>query len=158
MTPAVLARLEARGVVVAQVTLHVGPGTFRPILVDDAAAHRMDAEPYEVPASTAVAVASARAAGRRVVAVGTTSVRTLEAAAGEDGSVRVGPGSTDLFVRPGFDFRVVTSLVTNFHLPRSTLLLLVAALGGRDRVLSAYAHALERGYRFYSYGDAMLLL
>jgi S-adenosylmethionine:tRNA ribosyltransferase-isomerase len=158
LTPAVLARLRSRGVGVAEVTLHVGPGTFRPVLVEDVGAHRMDAEPYDVPASTAVAVAAARAAGRRVVAVGTTSVRALEAAAGQDGSVRVGPGSTDLFIRPGFDFQVVTSLVTNFHLPRSTLLLLVAALGGRDRVLAAYAHALGHGYRFYSYGDAMLLL
>jgi S-adenosylmethionine:tRNA ribosyltransferase-isomerase len=157
-TPALLGRLRARGVRVASVTLHVGPGTFRPVLVDDVDAHRMDAEPYDVPPSAAVAVAEARAAGRRVVAVGTTSVRTLEAATAPDGSLRAGPGATDLFIRPGFPFRAVTALVTNFHLPRSTLLLLVCAFGGRERVLSAYRHALDRGYRFYSYGDAMLLL
>ncbi|HVG95071.1 MAG TPA: tRNA preQ1(34) S-adenosylmethionine ribosyltransferase-isomerase QueA [Planctomycetota bacterium] len=157
-TPSLLDRLRGRGVRIAQVTLHVGPGTFRPVVVDDVDAHRMDAEPYDVPAYTAEAVAETRAAGQRVVAVGTTSVRTLEAAAAPDGSIRAGPGATDLFVRPGYTFRAVTALVTNFHLPRSTLLLLVCAFGGRDRVLSAYEHALGQGYRFYSYGDAMLLL
>src|SRR5262249_15176622 len=137
--------------------LHVGPGTFRPLTVDDVADHRVESEPYVVPAETAAAVAATRAAGRRVVAVGTTVVRTLETAAAADGTVAAGPGETSLVVRPGFAFRVVDALIPTFHLPRSSLLLLVAAFAGRERVLDAYGEAVRRGYRFYSYGDAMLL-
>ena len=156
-TPRLLEAALARGLRLASVTLHVGPGTFRPVTADDVDAHRMDLEPYVVPDATAEAVRATKAAGRRVVAVGTTVVRTLEAAATDDGVVAAGPGETALFVRPGHRFRVVDALVTNFHLPRSTLLMLVSALVGRERVLAAYAHALAAGYRFYSYGDAMLL-
>lgn len=158
VTERLLARAKARGVGLASLTLHVGPGTFRPVAVEDVEAHRMDAEPYVVPAGTAEAVREAHERGRRVVAVGTTSTRALEAAAIGPGRLREGPGSTDLFLRPGSTFRIVTALVTNFHLPRSTLLMLVAAFAGRDLVLRAYEHALSHGYRFYSYGDAMLLL
>jgi S-adenosylmethionine:tRNA ribosyltransferase-isomerase len=157
-TPGLLRRLDDRGVRVARVTLHVGPGTFRPVVVSDPARHRMDPERYDVPAATAGAVAAARRAGRRVVAVGTTVVRTLESAATASGAVRAGPGTTSLFVREPFEFRATDALVTNFHLPRSTLLMLVCAFAGRDLVLRAYARAVRRGFRFYSYGDAMLVL
>ncbi len=156
-TPELLAELETRDVERAAVTLHVGYGTFKPITVERVEKHRMDAERYEVPSTAAEAIRRTRAAGGRVVAVGTTVVRTLESAAREDGSVRPGPGSTELFITPGFRFRVVDALLTNFHLPRSTLLMLVAAFAGRERVLAAYREAVARGYRFYSYGDAMLL-
>jgi S-adenosylmethionine:tRNA ribosyltransferase-isomerase len=158
LTEALLARLAARGVGLATVTLHVGPGTFRPVTVDDVSQHRMDAEPYVVPAASASAIAATKAAGRRVVAVGTTSTRTLEAVSAEHGRVVAGAGLTDLFLRPGHSFRAIDALVTNFHLPRSTLLMLVSAFAGRERVLEAYAHAVASGYRFYSYGDAMLLV
>ena len=158
LTDALLAALSARGVGVATVTLHVGPGTFRPVAADDVSLHRMDAEPYVVPAATADAIARTKAAGRRVVAVGTTTTRTLEAVAAASGRVVAGAGSTDLFLRPPHRFLAVDALVTNFHLPRSTLLMLVSAFAGRERVLQAYAHAVAAGYRFYSYGDAMLLL
>jgi S-adenosylmethionine:tRNA ribosyltransferase-isomerase len=158
LTPALLERLRGAGVGVAALTLHVGPGTFRPVVVEDVERHRMDAEAYEVPASTAEAVERAHAAGRRVVAVGTTTVRALESAATARGRVAAASGWTDRFVRPGHEFRAVTALLTNFHLPRSTLLMLVSALAGRERVLDAYAHAVRSGYRFYSYGDAMLVL
>ena len=157
-TPALLGRLAARGVVSAPVTLHVGPGTFRPVTVEDAAAHRMDAEAYEVSSATSEAVNAAHVAGRRVVAVGTTSVRTLETAATGRGRVAAGGGLTEAFIYPPYEFRAVTAMLTNFHLPKSTLLMLVSAFGGRELVLSAYAHAVREGYRFYSYGDAMLLL
>jgi S-adenosylmethionine:tRNA ribosyltransferase-isomerase len=156
-TEALLAELRAAGIDVAEVVLHVGPGTFRPVTADEVEDHRLEAEPYTIPAETADAIADARARGARVVAVGTTTVRTLEAAARESGTVAAGAGETDLVIRPGFPFRVTDALVTNFHLPRSSLLLLVAAFAGRERVLEAYAEALRRGYRFYSYGDAMLL-
>lgn len=155
-TPAVLARLEAAGVSVAHVTLHVGPGTFLPVREGTLEGHRMHEEPYAVPAATAAAHAACRARGGRVVAVGTTSLRTLESAQ-EGGTVRAGPGRTSLFVRPGHRFLAVDALVTNLHLPRSTLLMLVSALAGRERVLAAYAEAVREGYRFYSYGDAMLV-
>lgn len=157
-TDAVLAALAERGVGLATVTLYVGPGTFLPVRVDRLEDHRMHEEAYEVPEATARAVAETHARGGRVVAVGTTSLRTLEAAADGAGGVRAGPGRTDLFVRPGYDLRAVDGLVTNFHLPRSTLLMLVSALAGRERVLAAYREAVARRYRFYSYGDAMLLL
>ncbi len=158
LTPGLLARARARGIGVATLTLHVGPGTFRPVLVDDVSHHRIDPEAYVVPPATADAVNATRAAGRRVVAVGTTVVRTLEAVAGPDGRVAAGVGFSDLFVRPGHVFRVVSALVTNFHLPRSTLLMLVSAFAERERVLDAYAHAVRTGYRFYSYGDGMLIV
>lgn len=151
-TPGLLERLAAQGVSVARVTLHVGPGTFRPVTEDDPARHRLDAEVYEVPPGTAEAMARARAGGGRVVAVGTTVVRTLETAA-LTGAAR---GETSLFVRPGHRFRAVDALLTNFHLPRSTLLMLVAAFAGHARTLEAYRHAVAAGYRFYSYGDACL--
>jgi S-adenosylmethionine:tRNA ribosyltransferase-isomerase len=156
-TEPLLARLEARGVARTAVTLHVGPGTFLPVRGDSIAEHRMHAERYEVSPAAADAVAACRARGGRVVAVGTTSVRTLESAF-EDGRVATGPGRTALFVRPGHAFRTVDALVTNFHLPRSTLLMLVCAFGGTERVLAAYREAVARRYRFFSYGDAMLLL
>ncbi len=156
-TPALFAALEARGVGCAEVVLHVGPGTFRPLRPEDLARGRLHAERFELPAATAAAIARARAAGRRVLAVGTTTARVLEHAAREDGCVRAGEGETELLLRPGARFGVVDALLTNFHLPRSSLLLLAAAFAGRDAVLAAYADALARGYRFYSYGDAMLI-
>ena len=155
-TDALLARLDARGVRRTTLTLHVGPGTFLPVRGDSIEGHRMHPERYEVPDEAAAEVAACRARGGRVVAVGTTSVRTLESAFDGD-RVVAGAGRTALFVRPGYAFRAVDALVTNFHLPRSTLLMLVCALGGTDRVLGAYREAVTRGYRFFSYGDAMLL-
>jgi S-adenosylmethionine:tRNA ribosyltransferase-isomerase len=153
-----LAELEAHGVERVAVTLHVGLGTFKPVTAELVHEHRMDAERWTVPEATAAAVAGARAAGRRVVAVGTTVVRTLESAAlAGGGEIRAGAGSTDLFIVPGFRFRAVDVLLTNFHLPRSTLLMLVAAFAGRQRVLEAYREAVARRYLFFSYGDAMLL-
>jgi S-adenosylmethionine:tRNA ribosyltransferase-isomerase len=155
-TPEVLAALDARGVARAALTLHVGPGTFLPIRGESVDAHRMHEERYEVPEETAAAVAACRARGGRVVAVGTTALRTLESAHRE-GVLQPGRGRTSLFVRPGHTFQVVEALVTNFHLPRSTLLMLVCALGGTDRVLGAYREAVAARYRFFSYGDAMLV-
>ncbi|HEY3356136.1 MAG TPA: tRNA preQ1(34) S-adenosylmethionine ribosyltransferase-isomerase QueA [Polyangia bacterium] len=157
-TTPLLDRLRAGGVTTATVTLHVGPGTFAPVRADDLAGHRMHAEAFEVPAATAAAVHAAAAGGRPVVAVGTTVVRALESAADDDGTVRPGAGATALFITPGYRFKVVRGLVTNFHLPRSTLLMLVSALCGRERLLAAYAEAVAQRYRFYSYGDAMLVL
>ena len=157
-TPAVLAALEARGAAVARLTLHVGPGTFRPVTADDPAHHLMDEEAYTLPAETARRVADTRARGAAVWAVGTTATRTLEACAAPGGTVRAGAGRTSLFILPGFAFRVVDHLLTNFHLPRSTLLMLVSAFAGRERVLEAYREAVRERYRFYSYGDAMLIL
>lgn len=156
-TPEVFRALDARGVGVARLTLHVGIGTFLPVRVERVQDHVLHDERYELPDAAAQRIAETRAAGGRVVAVGTTVVRTLEHCANEDGTVRAGSGRCDLFLVPGSRFRVVDRLVTNFHLPRSTLLLLVAAFVGRDRILDLYRLALEEGYRFYSYGDAMLL-
>lgn len=155
MTPAVAAALEARGVTIASVTLHVGWGTFAPVRVEDVRVHRMHRERYEISAETAALVAS----GRPIVALGTTALRALESAATARRRVRVGAGSTELFIYPGsgHEFRVVEHLVTNFHLPVSTLLMLVCAFSGRERVLGAYRHAVAERYRFFSYGDAMLL-
>ena len=155
MTPAVAASLAARDIAIAPLTLHVGLGTFAPVRTDDLDQHRMHTERFDIPAATAALVAS----GRPVVALGTTAVRALEAAATGDHQVRPGPGSTDLFIRPdtGFRFRVVDVLITNFHLPESTLLMLVTAFGGYDRVMAAYRHAVGAGYRFFSYGDAMVV-
>jgi S-adenosylmethionine:tRNA ribosyltransferase-isomerase len=148
--------LRAQGVETAFLTLHVGAGTFQPVRVTDLADHRMHSEWYEIPAETAEAVSRARGRGRDVIAVGTTSLRALEAAA-RDGAVSAGWAETDLFITPGFRFQVVDRLITNFHLPRSTLLMLVCAFAGMVPVRAAYQHAIERGYRFFSYGDAMLV-
>jgi S-adenosylmethionine:tRNA ribosyltransferase-isomerase len=157
-TPELLAAVAAAGHQLAFVTLEVGPGTFRPVKTDDPSLHVMDAERFRISPQAAAAVAVARAAGRPVVAVGTTVVRTLEASARtHGGAVVAGDGSTDLFLLPGARFEVITDLITNFHLPRSTLLMLVAAFAGRERVLEAYAEAIRLGYRFYSYGDAMFI-
>jgi S-adenosylmethionine:tRNA ribosyltransferase-isomerase len=156
-TASLLERLRARAIETAEIVLHVGPGTFRPVAVEDVADHRLPPEPYEIPTETAAAVAAAKARGRRVVAVGTTSARTLEGAA-RDGVVTPGAGETAIVIVPGHRFQVIDALVTNFHLPRSSLLLLVSALAGRERVLAAYAEAVRREYRFYSYGDAMLVV
>ena len=152
-----LATLAARGVERVALTLHVGPGTFAPLRSDVLAENTLHAERYELTSAAAAQINLARAAGRPIVAVGTTVVRTLEANANEDGSVRAGQGETQLFIRPGYRFRVVDHLLTNFHLPRSSLLVLVAAFAGKDRVLAAYARAIAEGYRFYSYGDATLM-
>jgi S-adenosylmethionine:tRNA ribosyltransferase-isomerase len=149
--------IAARGARIAKLTLHVGAGTFQPVRGDDIEKHVMHAERVEVPAAVCESVATARAAGGRVIAIGTTVVRALEAAAqGEDGLAPMA-GDTRLFIREGFDFRVVDALLTNFHLPRSTLLMLVSAFGGHARVMAAYAHAVRARYRFFSYGDAMWL-
>ena len=158
LTFELLAQLTAAGVEHAEVVLHVGPGTFRPLSAEDLARGRLHQEPFELPTETADAVARTRARGGRVVAVGTTSVRVLEACASEGGGVQAGRGETDLFLRPGSAFRVVDALLTNFHLPGSSLLLLAAAFAGRERLLGAYEQAVRRGYRFYSYGDAMLIV
>ncbi len=158
-TAELLDEIRARGVEVATLTLHVGPGTFRPVQVDDPRDHVLDPEDFEVPPATAAAVDRARAAGRRIVCVGTTTCRSLEyGLAVGGGRLRAGPGCADIFIAPGYRFRGTGALLTNFHLPKSTLIMLVSALAGRERVLRAYAAALERGFRFYSYGDAMLVV
>jgi S-adenosylmethionine:tRNA ribosyltransferase-isomerase len=152
------AALGARGVEMVRVTLHVGYGTFQPIRVDRVEDHRLESERYEISAPAADAINRARTDGRRVIAVGTTTTRTLEAAArAHDGGIVAGHGDTDLFLYPGADFRIVDGLLTNFHLPQSSLLMLVSAFAGRDRVRSAYDAAVAARYRFYSYGDAMLI-
>jgi S-adenosylmethionine:tRNA ribosyltransferase-isomerase len=153
---AMLAALREIGVASAFVTLHVGAGTFQPVRAEDLAEHHMHSERYVIPEATVAAIAATRAAGGRVGAVGTTSLRALESAA-RDGILRAGGGETDLFITPGYHFNVVDRLVTNFHLPRSTLLMLVCAFGGMDLLLRAYAHAVAERYRFFSYGDAMLI-
>jgi S-adenosylmethionine:tRNA ribosyltransferase-isomerase len=153
---AMLETLSGAGTTLAFLTLHVGPGTFQPVRSVQIEQHRMHAERYILPADTVTAIERARASGGRVVAVGTTSLRVLESAARGD-RLEAGTGETDLFITPGFKFRAVDVLLTNFHLPRSTLLMLVAAFAGLDKVLDAYRHAVEQGYRFFSYGDAMLI-
>jgi S-adenosylmethionine:tRNA ribosyltransferase-isomerase len=155
-TPALMQRLAAAGAEVHRVTLHVGAGTFLPVKSEDSADHRMHAEWGRLDAATTGALNAARAAGRRIVAIGTTSLRLLESAADADGRLRPFEGETDIFITPGYRFRAVDVLFTNFHLPRSTLLMLVSAFAGRERTLAAYAHAIAAGYRFYSYGDACL--
>ena len=157
LTEAMLADLERRGVQRAFITLDVGPGTFLPVRGEDESQHRMHPERYHVPPATTAALARARREGRRVVAVGTTVVRTLESTVQPDGTLRSGPGSTTLFIRPGHRFDAVDALLTNFHLPRSTLLMLVSAFAGRESVLAAYRDAVEQRYRFFSYGDAMFI-
>lgn len=159
-TPDLLGRIGAMGVAVARVLLHVGPGTFKPVAVDDVRTHEMDAEFYEVSAEAAEAVNQCRANGGRVIAVGTTSVRTLETAAarvGDGWRLQPGSGWTRLFLYPPYEFKLVDALVTNFHLPESTLLMLVSALAGREFVMDAYREAVRTRYRFYSYGDAMVI-
>jgi S-adenosylmethionine:tRNA ribosyltransferase-isomerase len=154
---ALLAALAGAGVATAHLTLHVGAGTFQPVTHDDLALHRMHVERYDIPQATVDAIARARARGSRIVAVGTTTLRALEAAADANGVPKPGWNETALFVTPGYRFRTVDALVTNFHLPRSTLLMLVAAFAGFDTIRHAYAHAIAARYRFFSYGDAMLL-
>ena len=156
-TPALLAALDARGIARTTVTLHVGAGTFLPVKVDDTRDHAMHGEWGAIDAATAGAINAARGRGGRIVAVGTTSLRLLESAASEDGTVRDFAGETAIFITPGYRFRAVDLLMTNFHLPRSTLFMLVAAFAGLARMKAAYAHAVTAGYRFYSYGDACLL-
>jgi S-adenosylmethionine:tRNA ribosyltransferase-isomerase len=141
----------------AFVTLHVGAGTFQPVENEDLSAHRMHAEWYRIPAATVAAVEAARARGGRIFAVGTTSLRALESAADDAGHLQAGAAETRLFITPGYRFRVVERLLTNFHLPKSTLLMLVSAFAGHDNIRAAYAHAIRERYRFFSYGDAMLL-
>lgn len=154
---AMLDTLRAQGIGTAFVTLHVGAGTYRPVRVERIAEHRMHSERYEIPQATAAAIAATRAAGGRVIAVGTTSLRALESAGNADGTVRTGSAETDIFITPGYRFQVVDRLITNFHLPKSTLLMLVSAFAGYDAIRAAYAHAVADRYRFFSYGDAMLL-
>ena len=153
-----LERLRARGVALATLDLHVGPGTFKPVESDDVTGHRMTPEAFEIRPAAADAINARRSAGGRVWAVGTTVVRALETAAAPDGTVRPGGGDTALFIHAPYTFRAVDRLITNFHLPRSTLLMLVCAFGGRETVLRAYREAIAMGYRFYSYGDAMVVL
>ena len=157
-TPGLLAALAAAGVGHATLTLHVGAGTFLPVKADDTADHRMHAEWGRIDSVTADRLNTVRAAGGRVIAVGTTSLRLIESAAGDDGVIRPFEGDTAIFITPGYRFRGIDGLMTNFHLPRSTLFMLVSALMGLERMQAAYAHAIARDYRFYSYGDASLLL
>jgi S-adenosylmethionine:tRNA ribosyltransferase-isomerase len=158
-TPTLLKSLAARGVEVAELTLHVGYGTFQPVRVDRVEDHHLESEHYEMCGTTAAAINRALDGGRRVIAVGTTTTRTLEAiGAACGGRVTAGSGEIDLFIYPGFAFTIISGLLTNFHLPRSSLLMLVSAFGGRERVLTAYRAAVDRRYRFYSYGDAMLIV
>jgi S-adenosylmethionine:tRNA ribosyltransferase-isomerase len=156
-TPDLEAALRGRGVGLHRLTLHVGAGTFLPVKVDETSEHRMHAEWGSISADTAAALNAARASGGRIVAVGTTSLRLVESATNEDGTVRPFDGETSIFITPGYRFRAVDILMTNFHLPRSTLFMLVSAFSGLDAMKQAYAHAIARGYRFYSYGDACLL-
>jgi S-adenosylmethionine:tRNA ribosyltransferase-isomerase len=162
-TPEILAQIRARGVELAEITLHVGLGTFQPVRVEKVENHKLHRESYEISAAAAQAINLAKAEGRRVVAVGTTTVRTLECAAEHSADraggnrVEAGRGEADAFIYPGYRFRIVDALLTNFHLPQSTLLMLVCALGGKEFVMDAYRHAVEAGYRFYSYGDCMFI-
>ena len=154
---AMLNTLKAKGVNIAYVTLHVGAGTFQPVRVDNIEDHKMHSEIYHIPAETAALIAATKAAGHNVVAVGTTSLRSLESAARANLQALAGDGETNIFITPGFQFKVVDKLITNFHLPKSTLLMLVSAFAGFEPIKNAYAHAVKQEYRFFSYGDAMLL-
>jgi S-adenosylmethionine:tRNA ribosyltransferase-isomerase len=156
-TPEILGRIKERGIETAEITLHVGLGTFQPVRVERVEDHRLHRESYSISEAAAEKINRARRESRRVVAVGTTTVRTLEFAAQRDGEVRAGSGEADIFIYPGYEFRVVRALLTNFHLPQSTLLMLVCALGGKESVLGAYRHAVAQRYRFYSYGDCMFV-
>lgn len=157
-TPQLLGQIRDKGVEIAEITLHVGLGTFRPVKAENILDHHMHSEFYMIDQLQADKINRAKAGGKRVVAVGTTSTRTLEAVAGEDGYVRAASGWTQIFIYPGYKFRCVDALVTNFHLPESTLIMLVSAFAGREHVLDAYAQAVEENYRFYSFGDAMLVI
>lgn len=154
---AMLETLRGMGVGTAFLTLHVGAGTYQPVRVDKIAEHKMHSERFEIPAATADAILTTRVAGGRVIAVGTTSLRALESAGNDNGTVRTGAAETDIFITPGYRFKVVDRLITNFHLPKSTLLMLVSAFAGYDHIRAAYVHAVDERYRFFSYGDAMLL-
>ena len=156
-TPQRVAKLKEQGCQFAEVTLHVGPGTFQPVRVDNIEEHEMETEHFEVSEKTSQAIARAKAEGRPIVAVGTTTVRTIETAARSDGSVPSGSGSSQLFIYPGYKFKVIDKMITNFHLPGSTLIMLVSALAGRESILAAYQEAVRERYRFYSYGDCMLI-
>jgi len=158
-TPEILARLKTKGVEVAEITLHVGLGTFQPVHAERVEDHKLHREVFQITDEVADKINMAKAQGRRVVAVGTTSVRTLEFSASQsaDGRVQAGSGESDIFIYPGFQFRVVDALLTNFHLPKSTLLMLVSAFAGRENILRAYEHAVRERYRFFSYGDCMLI-
>lgn len=157
-TRGLMEALTERGIASETLTLHVGAGTFLPVKADDTDDHAMHAEWGRIDAATAGRLNAARSAGKRVIAVGTTSLRLLESAAGEDGTIRPFEGDTSIFITPGYRFRAIDGLMTNFHLPKSTLFMLVSALMGRERMQAAYAHAIGEGYRFYSYGDSSLLL
>jgi S-adenosylmethionine:tRNA ribosyltransferase-isomerase len=154
---AMLSALKAKGVNIAYVTLHVGAGTFQPVRVDNIEDHKMHSEIYHIPTETADLIASTKAAGKSVVAVGTTSLRSLESAARANPQALAGDGETNIFITPGFQFKIVDKLITNFHLPKSTLLMLVSAFAGFEPIKNAYAHAVKQEYRFFSYGDAMFL-
>lgn len=158
-TPEILDVLHRRGIETAEVTLHVGLGTFQPVRAEQVEDHKLHRESYRIAPSVAAQINQAKALGRRIVAVGTTTVRTLEYAANllEDRRVKEGSGEADIFIYPGYNFRIVGALLTNFHLPQSTLLMLVCALAGKDKVLAAYRHAVAEKYRFYSYGDCMFV-
>ena len=156
-TPELLAILKEKGVKIAHVTLHVGLGTFRPVKVEDVTQHHMHSEFYSIEESQAKLINDTKAAGGRIISVGTTSCRTLESASGENGIVKAGSGWTDIFIYPGYRFKVLDCLITNFHLPESTLLMLVSALAGKEHILNAYETAIQERYRFFSFGDAMLI-
>ena len=157
-TPELLEKIRGMGVEIVEVLLHVGLGTFRPVKEDIITDHKMHGEYYEVSEQAAAALNRAKAEGRRIIAVGTTSVRTLESATSEDGVVRAGSGETYIFIYPPYKFKCVDALITNFHLPESTLIMLVAALVGREKILSLYKTAVDEGYRFFSFGDAMMII
>lgn len=156
-TPELLEQIREKGVEIAEVTLHVGLGTFRPVKVDNILEHHMHSEFYMIEQEAADKINAAKAAGKRVICVGTTSCRTIESAAMEDGSLQASSGWTEIFIYPGYKFKVLDCLITNFHLPESTLLMLVSALAGRENVLTAYKEAVEKKYRFFSFGDAMFI-
>jgi S-adenosylmethionine:tRNA ribosyltransferase-isomerase len=156
-TPELLQKLRDRGIESTKLTLDVGLGTFRPVKTDRLSEHHMHAESYTLPPETVAAIERAKTAGRRIVAVGTTVVRTLEGNALANGRLTPGESATDCFITPGFQFQIVDAMITNFHLPKSTLLALVSAFAGRERILDAYREAIALGYRFFSFGDAMLL-
>ncbi len=157
-TPELLQKIQHKGVQIAHVTLHVGLGTFRPVKVEQIEEHHMHSEFYLVEDAQARIINETKARGGRVIAVGTTSCRTLESATGTDGILKAGSGWTDIFIYPGYQFRLIDALLTNFHLPESTLMMLVSALAGREQIMAAYAEAVEKRYRFFSFGDAMLIL
>lgn len=156
-TPELLKKIEEKGVQIARVTLHVGLGTFRPVKVDNILEHHMHSEFYQIEEEAAETINTAKANGKRVIAVGTTSCRTIESAAKEDGTIAPVSGWTDIFIYPGYQFKVLDCLITNFHLPESTLVMLVSALAGREHVLNAYEEAIKERYRFFSFGDAMFI-